>query len=135
MRAIWMHATNVPYAISADLTATRAGEGLANLPEYQSGIGTLRFISSPTHRAITWILGMLGRHLHNPATRHEAAVKPVLRYLSTQPDQGPDFKSKGILAIQCWTDTGCATGPGTGGSITGLLLTMSGAPITWMSAR
>lgn len=59
--------------INAGMSIAKPTEQLAHKPKYQSGVGTLSFVSDTTHPAITWIIGMLGRHLHNPANPHQNA--------------------------------------------------------------
>lgn len=80
------------------------------------------------------MLGMLERHLHIPAERHEATDKTAFRYLSTRAAQGPHFKGKGPLTIEYWTHTDYAADPDARRSNTGLLLTMSGVPTVWITA-
>lgn len=104
IRPSWMQPTVVRYTIIADLSAAKSTEQLAHKLKYQRGVGTLRFVSNTTHPAITRILGMLGRHLHNPANGHHYAIKPVFRYLRTRlsTKRRPNFqrnitRTRGVL--------------------------------------
>lgn len=57
---------SVPYVQSADLSKRKEIESTVETKAYQSAVGTLRFISDTTHPGIAWIMGILGRHLHDP---------------------------------------------------------------------
>lgn len=126
---------HVPYVANADITARRPDEDRADKKAFQKAVGTLRFIADTTHPAIAWISGVLGRHLHDPAPRHVAALKPIIRYLSSRVHQGPLFTSKGPLALTCYTDSDYAACRNTRRSTTGMLLLASLQPIVWASAR
>lgn len=73
---------------------TKEGEISTEKPANQSALGTLRFVSDTTHPGIAWMLGILGRHIDNPAQRHADAIKPVLRYLSSRKNEDPQFREK-----------------------------------------
>lgn len=127
--------TTLPYTISADLSARKPNEATADKKAYQTAVGTLRFIADTTHPGLAWILGILGRHLHDPAPRHLTAIKPVLRYLSTCVHDGPTFTRTGPLQLTCYTDSDYAADPDTRRSITGILCLASEQPVLWGSAR
>ena len=98
-------------------------------------MGTLRFIADTTHPAISWIVGVLGRHLHNPAPRHATALKSIYRFLSTRRNHGPRYDKKGPLELTCYTDSDYAADRDTRRSITGLIVLAMKQPIVWASAR
>jgi hypothetical protein len=65
-----------------DLSTCRPDETtLPNVQSYQSLLSSLRYFADTTHPAIAFIVGVLGRHLHQPTARHMAAAHRVLRYL------------------------------------------------------
>lgn len=70
---------------------------------YQSDVGVLRYVADTTHLAIAWRLGILGRHLHNPAKRHADEIKPLLRYLNIRMDDGPVYKANAPLTLKKYT--------------------------------
>jgi hypothetical protein len=54
----------MPYKVTADLTAAKDNDVLVPVKPYQELIGSLSFICDTTHPTISWIVGVLGRHLH-----------------------------------------------------------------------
>lgn len=65
--------------LSVDLLRRKDNEEKMLLKPYQSEVGTLRFIANTTHHGIAYILGILGRYLHDPAQSHMDALKHIYR--------------------------------------------------------
>ena len=126
---------STPYIVNADLSARRMDEEQADIKDFQKAVGTLRFIADTTHPAISWIAGVLGRHLHNPAPRYATALKSIYRFLSTRRNHGPRYDKKGPLELTCYTDSDYAADRDTRRSLTGLLVLAMKQPIVWASAR
>lgn len=105
------------------------------LKPYQSAVDTLRFIADTTHPRIAYIVGVFGRHLHDPAQRHMDALKHVYRYLSSRAKQGPTYTKVGPLQLTGYTDSENAADLDTRRSVTGLMVFASGQPIIWTSAQ
>ena len=78
------NSVSIPYVINADLSKRKENESTVNNKAYMKDVGTLRFIADTTHPGIAYIVGVLGRHLHDPCQRHVDALKPIFRYLSAR---------------------------------------------------
>jgi hypothetical protein len=79
---------------------------LADKIAYQSTFGSCRFLADTTHPQLTLIIGSLGRHAHNPSTRHDAALKRVLRYLKGVQDGGLQFPhANGQMSLEAYSDS------------------------------
>lgn len=122
------NSVSVPYKIPSDLSATKENDVLCNKSDIQSAGGTLRVIADTTHPVITWIVGMLGRHLHNPAQLHLDALKPIYRYLSSRKDRGPTYEEKEQLRVEGYTDSNYAADTDTRRSVTGVIILASKQP-------
>lgn len=96
-RQITISAT--PCVANADLSALRLDVEQCEKAAFQSAVGTLGFTAD--HPAISWITGVLGRHLHDPSPRHVAALKPIHRYLNSRASQGPRYTARGPLHLFC----------------------------------
>lgn len=81
------NSTSVPDVKSSDLSKKRANANTVYVKKYQRFVrdtlilsvpmGTLRFIADTTHPGLTYIVGILGRHLHDPTERQIDAIKPI----------------------------------------------------------
>ena len=71
------NSVSIPYVINADLSKRKEGESTVDNKAYMKDVGTLRFIAGTTHPGIAYIVGVLGRHLHDPCQRHVDALKPI----------------------------------------------------------
>lgn len=125
--------TATPYKVSADLSRRKENEENMPLKPYQSAVGTLRFICDTTLPGIAYIVGILGRNLHDPAQRHMDALKHVYRYLSSRANQGLTYTKVGPLHLTGYTDSYYAADLGTRRSLSGLIVFDSGQPIIWAS--
>ena len=96
-----------------------------------SDVGSLRFVADTTHPGIAHIVGLLGRHLHNPSQRHVDALKPIYRYLSSRANDGPIYDQKGPLEFTCYTDSDYAACKDTRKSVSGNLITSMGQLLMW----
>jgi hypothetical protein len=71
-----------PHVDGHNLSTCRPDENTPpNVQAYQGLVCSLRYFADTTHPAIAFIVGVLGRHLHQPTARHMAAAHRVLRYL------------------------------------------------------
>ncbi len=123
------------FFISSPLHARRPGEPPANVPAYQSLVGSLRFLADTTHPTLCHIVGVLGRHLHAPCDRHVAAAKHALRYLQGQRNSGLTFSTHAPLALTMASDSDYASDLDTQRSISGTLGLLGDQPVVWTSAR
>lgn len=129
------NSVTVPYVISADLSTQRLEEDQADKKMFQRNVGKLRFIADTSNPGIAWITGVLGRHLHDPALRHMAALKPIYRFLSSRANHGPRYEARGPPLLACYTDSDYAGDRDTRRSVTGLLALASDQPLAASSAR
>jgi Reverse transcriptase (RNA-dependent DNA polymerase) len=74
-----------PHQDGADLLVARPDEPIVPTRPYQSVVGVIRYLADTTHPELSYIAGILGRHLLAPTARHGAAVNVVLRYLQGHP--------------------------------------------------
>lgn len=93
------NSTCVPYLVNADLTAKKGHEPTVDVKSYMSDVGSLRFVADTTHPGISHIVGLLGRHLHNPSQRHVDALKPIYIYLATLADDELCMTKKDLLNL------------------------------------
>jgi hypothetical protein len=102
-------------------------------------VGSLRYFADTTHPAIAFIVGLLGRNLHQPTDRHMAAAHRVLRYLRGVRDHGLTYTSSAgyitPLHLQAYSDSDWAQCPDSRHSTTGNVFTLPGAPIHWVSSK
>lgn len=96
-----------------------------------SDVGSLRFVADTTHPGISHIIGILGRHLHNPSQRHVNTLKQMSRYLSTRANDRPEYDKKGPLELTCYTDSDDAACKESGESVSGNLITSMGQLLMW----
>jgi hypothetical protein len=79
---------------------------LTDKTAYQSTLESCRFLVNTTHLQLALIIGSLGRHDYNPSTRHDAALKRVLRYLKGVKDGGLLFPhANGKMALEAYSDS------------------------------
>lgn len=96
---------SAPCVISADLTARKEHEPTVDVKQYMGNAGSLRFIVDTTHPDIFHIVGIIGRHLHDPSPRHVEALKPIYRYLSSRFNGVPVYDKQGPPDFTCYTDS------------------------------
>jgi hypothetical protein len=125
----------LPHKISADACLARPGEPMADPTRYRSIVGSLRFLADSTHPLIAFTVGVLGRHLHQPASRHMDMAVHVLRYLQGQRDSGLVFNRASTLHLAAATDSDYASDVDTRRSVSGVLVTVNGQPVFWSSSR
>jgi hypothetical protein len=101
-------------------------------------VGSLRYFAD-THPALAFIVGVLGCHLHQPVARHVAAAHRVLRYLKGVRDQDLTYSSlpssNTPLYLEAFSDSDWAQCPDSRRSTTGIVFTLAGAPIHWVSSK
>jgi Reverse transcriptase (RNA-dependent DNA polymerase) len=125
-----------PHLDGQDLTCRRPDETAADRAEYMSILGSCRFIADTTHPQTAYICGILGRHMHDPASRHMDALKRVLRYLRGVHESGVIFTGHAphpVLTASC--DTDYAQCPDTRRSTTGIALEFEHALVHWVSSK
>lgn len=66
----------------------RGNESTVDFKMYQSTVATLRFIADTTHLGLAYIVGILGRHSHDPCERPIKIIKTILKYISIRKYDG-----------------------------------------------
>ena len=82
--------------------------------------------------------GQLSLFLHNPGPVHMATTARALAYVRGTHDQGLSYCDPGAEkrnVLTWWVDSDFATDPDTRRSVTGYVMALNGAPISWRSCR
>jgi len=82
--------------------------------------------------------GQLSLFLHNPGPVHMPAAERTLAYVRGTHDQGLSYCNPGAEncnVLTGWVDSDFAAGSDTRRSVTGYVMTLNGAPISWRSCR
>ena len=118
----------------------------AAILEYRSKVGSMNFYSQCTRPDISYAVGILCRHLHNPNKNCFRALSQVMSYLAHTPHLGLVYHSnnKSRLTLETYTDAPqleAYSDASYGGedidsakSTTGLLIYFAGALVAWASA-
>jgi hypothetical protein len=95
-----------PHIDGQDTSKTADTDILTDKTAYQSTLGSCRFLADATHPQRAFILGLLCRRVHNPSTRHDGALKRVLRYLKVVQDGGLRFShANGQMDLEAYSDS------------------------------
>jgi hypothetical protein len=94
------NSAKMPYKVTADLTAAKDNDVLVPVRSYQELIGSLSFICDTTHQTTSWIVGVLGHHMHCPTAGHMAASKMVL--LKGARECGTTLKHTGPIQVAAY---------------------------------
>ncbi|XP_066316421.1 secreted RxLR effector protein 161-like [Miscanthus floridulus] len=103
---------------------------------YQSIVGGLRYLV-PTRPNIAFTVGYASRFMEDPRENHWAAVKRLLRYVKGTMDQEIIFPKTGgsRLRLTMFSDTDMAGDIDGRWSISGVLVFLGSAPISWLSLK
>jgi hypothetical protein len=104
------------------------------ISDYQKLIGSLLYASLVTRSDICYAVGVLSRHTHNPTHEHMTHAKHVLRYLKGTQDHGL-FYSSSESELTGYTDASYAMDPEQRKSISGMIFTYGGGPLSWASKK
>lgn len=107
---------------------------MQNVP-YASALGSLMYAQVCTRPDIAYIVGMLGRYLHNPGMDHWKAVKRVLRYLQRTKHYMLTYKKSEILEIIGYSDSDFNGCKDSCRSTSGYVYLLAGGAISWRSAK
>jgi hypothetical protein len=108
---------------------------MASIP-YAGIVGSLMYGMIATRPDIAFAVGMLARFMCNPGMKHWKAAKRALAYLSKAPEQGLRYTADGNseLVAYCDADWG-TTDYYQRRSVSGYVIMLAGAPISWASRR
>ena len=101
--------------------------------EYRSLLGTLNHIGVSTRPDIAYAVSILSKYLNRPSIYHLHAAKRIIRYLYTTRSCGIRFRSGGGFNLKTYTDSDWAGEVDERKSHTGVVITLNGAAIHWMS--
>ena len=103
---------------------------------YRSIVGSIGYLVQMTRCDLAF--SQIGQLLYCPWEAHMAAAERVLRYIRGTHDRGLIFCDPGPERrniLYGWVDSGFAADPDTRQSMTGYVMAVNGAPISWCSCR
>jgi len=127
--------TPTPCAEKQDFSARRAEEPKADSSTYQEIVGCLGYIGEAARSDILYAVRRLQAHTSDPAQRHYAAAKHVLRYLSGTRDLGILFRHSGSPTLISYSDADHGAAQHDRYSISGVVVQLGGAPISVISGK
>jgi hypothetical protein len=108
------------------------------LADYASVVGALQYAASSTRPDIAHAVSTLGTFLQKPQECHVEAAKTVLRYLNGTRALGLTFSGEEGIELEqlrAFTDADWASDPSTRRSITGYVVKLGGAAVSWASRK
>ena len=109
--------------------------GPSDIRLYQSIIGSLMYAVSATRPDLCFPVTYLSQYNHSPTTTHLQAAKRVLRYLRGTRDLGLHYPIDNTLELRAFSDSDYANCPLTRKSISGNIIQLSTASISWRSKK
>jgi hypothetical protein len=106
---------------------------------YNTVLGKIMYAMVATRPDLCTPVGVLSRYLNNPRPIHWTMLMDVLYYLASNPQMSLNFKYDpnqsliSNLTPQVWTDADYAKDPVKSRSISGFVITLCGAAISWHS--
>jgi hypothetical protein len=102
---------------------------------YQSIMGSLMYAVSATRPDLCYAVTFLSQFNHAPTSYHTLAAKRVLRYLKGTKDSGLFYPRESTLLLNAYSDSDYANCPLTRKSISGNIIKLSSATISWRSKK
>jgi transposase InsO family protein len=103
--------------------------------DYQSVIGSLMYAVSATRPDLCFAVSFLSQFNHSPTIQHMQAAKRVLRYLNGTKTLGLYYPYGQSLDLVTFSDADYANCPTTRKSISGNIVQLSTATISWRSKK
>jgi len=105
---------------------------------YRSIVGSIGYLVQMTRCDMAFAYGQLSLSLHNPGPVHVAAAGRALEYVRGIHNQGlsycdPGTDNRNVLTV--WVNSNFAADSDTRRSVTGYIMSLNGAPISWRSCR
>ena len=105
---------------------------------YRSIVGSIGYLVQMTRCDLAFAYGQLSQFLHNPGLVHMAAAERALAYVRGTADWGLTYYDLGAdkrNVLTGWVDSDFASDSDTRRSVTGYVMSLNGAPISWRSCR
>ncbi|KAI5651528.1 DHHC palmitoyltransferase domain-containing protein [Phthorimaea operculella] len=102
---------------------------------YRQAVGALTYLSVGTRPDISYAVNKASRNLESPTRQDFASVKRIFRYLKGTVEKGLVYCQTSPQHMICYSDSDFAGDIPTGRSTSGMVCLLSGAAISWRSAR
>jgi hypothetical protein len=102
---------------------------------YRGVIGTLLYASLGARPDISFPVAALARFSINPARAHFTAAKRVIRYLLATATKGVQYSPCSETSVELFSDSDWGSNIDDRKSVSGYVLVMAGAPVSWCSRR
>ena len=111
------------------------GGQLVNATEYRSIVGSLRYLTH-TRPDISYAVGLVSRFMEAPTTKHQQAVKHILRYIQGTINHGLEYEKTGSKrAVIGFSDSDLASDVVDRRSTGGMCFYLDGNLICWASQK
>ncbi|MBW0533911.1 hypothetical protein O181_073626 [Austropuccinia psidii MF-1] len=113
------------------------GEAVAITP-FQQAIGSLNYLAQHTRPDIMFTVNQLSRYSVKPTIKHWTMIKHLMRYLKATSNYSLSFtkqKGKKTSILDGWADADYANDRTDRKSISGILTSVFGNPISWLSKK
>ena len=124
-----------PCTDKADFGNRREDEQAADVKQYQKLVGCIGYCGEAVRSDILYAVRRLQAHSSDPAARHMAAAKHVLRYLAGTRNFGMLFRYGASPVLTCYTDADHGAAQHGRYSISGVVVQLAGAPVSVISRR
>ena len=127
--------TSTPAEVSSKLKPAPSQAEPVNQTEYQSAVGSLKYLAVSTRLDIAFSVNNLARFNSNPQKEHWTALKQILKYLKGTTNIGILYKQDGSDKCVGYSDTDWAGDPSDRKSTSGYIFMFSDGPISWRSKK
>jgi len=110
------------------------GDLLSDPTYYRAMVGKINFLTH-TRPDLSFTAQTLSQFMQNPRTSHLQALHHTMRYIQGTIGQGIILKATDQLFIKAYTDSDWAACPFSRRSVTGYLIHLGSAPISWKSKK
>ncbi len=130
-----------PLAVRSDLRKKQEHEKVLDSYDharYRSIIGSLLYLSTSTRPDLSFAVGALARHMHEPTARHLFHAKRILRFVKGTSTLGIIYHSCNNMSpdsLSATVDADWGGDADSGYSTTGFEVSINGSPIHWKSKR
>ena len=125
--------SDIPATPGVELGPREEGEPKGDWP-YKEAVGSLVWLSTMTRPDISNAVRAVARHYHNPTDRHWKAVLKIMAYLHGTTGVGLTFVTGSGLDLTAYSDADYADKSNDRRSVSGTVLTLGGAAVSWASS-